>query len=54
MDAPKPTRNERPSNEMWTEITKDLVTLEAIHQMGYVYEETEYFFYIKEYLTYVS
>ncbi|KAK1751178.1 hypothetical protein QBC47DRAFT_392378 [Echria macrotheca] len=39
---------------MWTEITKDLVTVEAIHQMGYIYEETDYYFYIMEYLTYVS
>ncbi|KHO00213.1 uncharacterized protein MAM_02136 [Metarhizium album ARSEF 1941] len=44
--APPPTR------DMWTEITKDLVCREAIEQMGYAYEETKWFFYIMEYLSY--
>lgn len=39
---------------MWTEITKDLVVREAIMEMGYEYEETDQFFYIMEYLKYVS
>ena len=39
---------------MWTEVTKDLVIKEAIEQMGYDYEETEFFFYVMEYLKYVS
>ncbi|KAK1779950.1 hypothetical protein QBC45DRAFT_349780 [Copromyces sp. CBS 386.78] len=39
-------------SEMWTEITKDLVTREAIEELGYDYEETEYFFYIMQYLRY--
>ena len=39
---------------MWTEITKDLVTREAIEEMGYEYEETKWFFYIMDYLRYVS
>lgn len=39
---------------MWTEITKDLVVREAIERLGYEYEETEYFFYVMEYLKYVS
>lgn len=39
---------------MWTEITKDLVTKEAIEGMGYDYEETEFFYYVMEYLRYVS
>ena len=47
--APSPRRS-----EMWTEITKDLVCREAIDQMGYEFEETEFFFYIIEYLRYVS
>ncbi|KAH8661937.1 hypothetical protein BX600DRAFT_437371 [Xylariales sp. PMI_506] len=38
--------------EMWTEITKDLVVREAIEQLGYEYEETEWFFYVMEYLRY--
>ena len=40
--------------DMWTEITKDLVIKEAIEQLGYDYEETDYFFYVMEYLRYVS
>jgi len=37
-------------SELWTEITKDLVTREAIEYCGYPYEETEFFYYIFEYL----
>ena len=40
--------------KMWTEITKDLVTEDAIKQMGYDFEETEFFYYIMSYLKYVS
>jgi hypothetical protein len=40
--------------DMWTEITKDLIVREAIEDLGYDYEETEYFFYIFQYLKYVS
>jgi len=45
--SPAPQRS-----EMWTEITKDLVICEAIEELGYEYEETEYFFYIMTYLKY--
>ena len=46
---------EKPKTEaMWTEITKDLVVKEAIEAMGYEFEETEYFYYVMEYLRYVS
>lgn len=38
---------------MWTEITKDLVSEEAIKEVGYEYEETEEFYYVMEYLRYV-
>ena len=41
-------------SDMWTEITKDLVSKEAIEFMGYEYEETESFYYVMEYLRYVS
>ncbi|KAI2472298.1 hypothetical protein F4781DRAFT_10202 [Annulohypoxylon bovei var. microspora] len=44
----------RKRSEMWTEITKDLVVREAIERMGYEYEETEWFFYVMQYLRYVS
>jgi hypothetical protein len=40
--------------DMWTEVTKDLVIREAIDQMGYSCEETDDFFYVMEYLKYVS
>ena len=38
---------------MWTEITKDLVTEDAIKHLGYDFEETEFFYYIMSYLKYV-
>jgi hypothetical protein len=50
-EAPSPAPRR---NEMWTEITKDLITHEAIEELGYEYEETEFFFYVMEYLRYVS
>ncbi|EFW99261.1 hypothetical protein CMQ_5682 [Grosmannia clavigera kw1407] len=37
-------------DDMWTEITKDLVNREAIERLNYKYTETDYFFYILEYL----
>lgn len=42
------------AGDLWTEITKDLVVAEAIQQLGYDYEETEFFFYVLQYLRYVS
>lgn len=39
---------------LWTEITKDLVVREAIERLGYEYDETEYFYYVFDYLRYVS
>ncbi|KAF2104173.1 hypothetical protein NA57DRAFT_70389 [Rhizodiscina lignyota] len=45
-------KREKKPKEMWTEITKDLVIKEAIDQMGYGYEETEYYFYVMDYLRY--
>lgn len=50
---PPPPPIRRPA-DMWTEITKDLVIKEAVEHMGYDYEETEFFFYVMEYLKYVS
>ena len=43
-----------PKEGLWTEITKDLVVEEAIREMGYEYEETDDFYYIMQYLQYVS
>lgn len=41
-------------DRMWTEITKDLVSEEAIKEVGYEFEETDEFYYVMEYLRYVS
>jgi hypothetical protein len=41
------------TGDLWTEITKDLVVREALDELGYEFEETEYFFYVIEYLRYV-
>jgi hypothetical protein len=40
--------------DMWTEITKDLVTRQALDSLNYEYEETDYHFYVMQYLQYVS
>lgn len=47
-------RRVAPPKDMWTEITKDLVIREAIEELGYEYEETDMFFYVMDYLKYVS
>ncbi|KAM0333501.1 hypothetical protein ACHAQA_002164 [Verticillium albo-atrum] len=44
---PKPKQD-----QMWTEITKDLVCREAVLECGYDFEETEDFFYVMQYLKY--
>lgn len=41
-------------DDLWTEITKDLIIKEAIDWAGYDYEETPQFFYIFAYLEFVS
>ncbi|KAF2492828.1 hypothetical protein BU16DRAFT_564136 [Lophium mytilinum] len=47
-----PASSKPKTKDMWTEITKDLVLKEAIDSMGFDYEETEFFFYVMEYLRY--
>ena len=47
-------KQQRVTNDLWTEITKDLVAREAIEELGYDFEETEFFYYIIQYLRYVS
>ena len=42
-----------PPREIWTEITKDLVIHEALEARGLEYDETEFFFYVMDYLRYV-
>lgn len=49
-----PPSRPKEKDNMWTEITKDLVVKEAIEEMGYDFEETEFFFYVIQYLRYVS
>ncbi|TVY84085.1 hypothetical protein LSUE1_G001529 [Lachnellula suecica] len=51
LPRPPPPPKKKEEN-LWTEITKDLVTRDAIEQMGYDFEETEFFFYIIQYLRY--
>lgn len=43
----------KPKERMWTEITKDLVSEEAIKEKGYEYEDSEECYYVMEYLRYV-
>lgn len=50
---PRPPPKQR-IGDLWTEITKDLVVKEAILELGYDFEETEFFYYIIQYLRYVS
>jgi hypothetical protein len=52
--APSAEPRERRRDRMWTELTKDLVIREAILERGYEFEETEDYFYVIEYLRYVS
>jgi hypothetical protein len=49
---PAPVSSKPKTKDMWTEITKDLVIKDAIEAMGYDYEETDFFFYVMEYLRY--
>ncbi|KAL0937746.1 conserved glutamic acid rich protein [Colletotrichum truncatum] len=48
----RPRPSQKRNDNMWTEITKDLVIRDAIIELGYDFEETEYFFYIMQYLKY--
>ncbi|KAK4889822.1 hypothetical protein LTR27_011440 [Elasticomyces elasticus] len=46
------TSRGKTKDKMWTEITRDLVSREAVEEMGYEFEETAGFFYVMEYLRY--
>ncbi|CAH0040194.1 unnamed protein product [Clonostachys solani] len=46
------SKTPQPKREMWTEISKDLVSRSAIEYMGYEYEDSPGFFYIMDYLKY--
>jgi hypothetical protein len=49
-----PPTPHRRNDSMWTEIPRDMVTREAIDELGYEFEETERYYYIVDYLTPVS
>lgn len=49
-----PPKQKKEKRDLWTEITKDLVIKEAIEALGYDYEENPDFFYIMNFLKYVS
>lgn len=46
--------NEQESEEPWTEIWDHLISREAIDKLGYDFERTKYYFYIKKRLSRVS
>ena len=48
------TKRGKTKEKMWTEVAKDLVIREAIEEIGYEYEENQEYFYVIEYLRYVS
>ena len=50
---PMPQASEK-SERIWTEITKDLISEEALKTVGHEFEETDDFFYVMEHLHYVS
>lgn len=52
--GPRYGKQRDPRDGLWTEVTKDLVIKEAIMEMGYEYQETDEFFYIFKYMSYVS
>ena len=56
--APQPQQPLPPpittKKEVWTEITKDLVSREAIERLGYAYDESMWHYYIMDYLHFVS
>jgi len=43
-------REKTTQGELWTEITKDLVSAEALEEFGYNFEETDTFVYVFDYL----
>lgn len=40
--------------DTWTELSRTLVSREAIERMGYPYEESKYYFYVMTFLPQVS
>jgi hypothetical protein len=55
-DVTKGIRTDMPSspNNLWTEISKDLVVKEAIEQLGYTFTQNENAYYVTKHLPYVS
>ena len=48
------TKQEDKRERLWTEITRNLVSAEAIKEKGYEFEESDEFYYVMEYLKYVG
>ncbi|KAF4124471.1 Conserved glutamic acid rich protein [Geosmithia morbida] len=46
VQQPQPPPEGPPPREMWTEVSKDLVSREAIEALGYEYEDSPMFYYI--------
>ena len=53
-DPRRYVKQDDPKERLWTEITEDLVSEEAIKEKGYEYTKTGGFFYVYKYLKYVS
>jgi hypothetical protein len=49
-DTEEVQRSSTVTNDVWTEISKDFIVREAIEELGYDYEENDYFYYILVYL----
>ena len=49
-----PSEEKVDARDMWTEISKDLVSADAIKDVGWEYKETKDYYYVMEYLEYVS
>ena len=49
-----PSEEKVDTRDMWTEISKDLVSADAIKDVGWEYKETKDYYYVMEYLEYVS
>ena len=53
-DPRKYVKQDDPKDRLWTEITEDLVSEEAIKERGYEYSRSGGNYYVYKYLKYVS
>lgn len=47
-------RKSAPATDIWTELSKDLVSREAMQRLGYTWEDRGWVYYVMDYLSYVS